>query len=206
MSHQVASLLPETVPVAEPPIASTCGKCSAVFFIAARIMSQWYSGSGFVTSHSVSIEHNTSLSFTATVLMSLLPKSKANRQPLASLPQTCFLSLGTGKSLALETILTGKGCDGVPQTLGMVLTSKAYLPSGENAFCMASQILGGPKSNNSEALRCQIISWMQTPARWIDASISSWESASTGNFPRAQPSKRGKAHSNVKGLPPTFFM
>mmetsp|Transcript_31912 Transcript_31912/g.101388 ORF Transcript_31912/g.101388 Transcript_31912/m.101388 type:complete len:260 (-) Transcript_31912:66-845(-) len=207
MSHQVASLFPETVPVAEPPMASTRGNLAAVFFMAPRIKSQWYSGSGFVTSHSVSIDSSTSLSCTATVLMSLLPRSKAKRQPEASLPQTCFLSPAGGSSLALATILTGKGSEGVPQTFGIVLTSKAYLPPGEKASATSAQSFGGPQSKSSEALRCQIISWMQTPARCTEASRSGWLSASTGSLPRAQqPSARGMAHSKVKGLPPSNFM
>mmetsp|Transcript_24723 Transcript_24723/g.53773 ORF Transcript_24723/g.53773 Transcript_24723/m.53773 type:complete len:251 (+) Transcript_24723:593-1345(+) len=193
MSHHVASLFPETVPVAEPPIASTLGSREAACFMAPRIFSQWYSGSGFVTSHSVSIDSNTSLSFTATVLMSLLPKSNANRHPVASLPQTCFVSFAAGRSSILSTILTGNGRSGVPHTFGIVLTSKAYLPSEEKASATAAESFGGPKSSSSEALLCQIISWMQTPARWMDAERSAWVSARTGRLPRAQPSLLGRA-------------
>mmetsp|Transcript_82453 Transcript_82453/g.250038 ORF Transcript_82453/g.250038 Transcript_82453/m.250038 type:complete len:206 (-) Transcript_82453:253-870(-) len=197
MSHHVASLSPEMVPVALPPMASTLGRSAAVSFMAVRILSQWYWGSGLVTSHSVSLLDNTSLSFTATVLMSLLPRSKARRQPLASLPLTCGVSFGRGRSLELATMNTSNGLSGIPQTLGMVSTSKRNLPWGEKAFCSSRQRCGGPQRSRREALRCHIMPWMSTPARCREASKSAWPSAKTGSMPRPTPSERTSAHSRM---------
>mmetsp|Transcript_49171 Transcript_49171/g.136643 ORF Transcript_49171/g.136643 Transcript_49171/m.136643 type:complete len:206 (-) Transcript_49171:253-870(-) len=195
MSHHVASLSPEMVPVALPPIASTLGRSLAVSFIAVRILSQWYWGSGLVTSHSVSLLESTSLSLTATVLMSLFPRSKAKRQPLASEPQTCGVSFGNGRSLALATTNTSKGLSGCPQTLGMVRTSKRNLPTGEKAFCSSAQRCGGPQRSSLWALRCQSMPWMRTPAKCTDASKNWWFSGKTGRMPRPTPSERTSAHS-----------
>mmetsp|Transcript_84300 Transcript_84300/g.247269 ORF Transcript_84300/g.247269 Transcript_84300/m.247269 type:complete len:206 (+) Transcript_84300:831-1448(+) len=195
MSHHVASLSPEIVPVALPPMASIFGKAWAVSFIASKILSQWYCGSGLVTSHSVSFVASTSLSLTATVLMSLFPRSNARRHPFASEPQTWGVSLSNGRSLGLATMKTSNGVSGWPQTLGMVRTSNLYLPCGEKAFCRSPQMCCGPQSTSLWALRCQSMPWMSTPARWTDASKNLWCSGKTGMKPRPTPSERISAHS-----------
>mmetsp|Transcript_82884 Transcript_82884/g.231158 ORF Transcript_82884/g.231158 Transcript_82884/m.231158 type:complete len:261 (-) Transcript_82884:226-1008(-) len=204
MSHHVASLSKPTVPVALPPMASTCGSFVAVSFKAFRITFQWYSGSGFVTSHSVSLDSRTWLSCTATVFTSLLPRSKASRQPEASLPQTIGSSLAGGISSGLQTTLTSKGVSGVPHTFGIVFTSNANLPSGEKACASACACFGGPEIQRRNPLRSQNIIWIKMPQRWMDASTSGWSSAKTGNLSRPQrPPVRSNAHSTVWGLPVT---
>mmetsp|Transcript_72484 Transcript_72484/g.155233 ORF Transcript_72484/g.155233 Transcript_72484/m.155233 type:complete len:215 (+) Transcript_72484:666-1310(+) len=158
ISHHVASLSAETVPVALPPMASTFGSLDAVSLSAVRIMSQWYCGSGFVTSHSVSLDSKTSLSFTATVLISLFPRSKARRQPEASCPQVTGMSLLAGSSAAEPTIFTSNAASGVPHTFGIVNTSNSNLPPLEKASFTFSHAAWGPASINDEALRSQNIS------------------------------------------------
>mmetsp|Transcript_72596 Transcript_72596/g.192851 ORF Transcript_72596/g.192851 Transcript_72596/m.192851 type:complete len:267 (+) Transcript_72596:1194-1994(+) len=127
--------------------------------------------------------------------MSLFPRSKARRQPFASLPQTCGVSLASGRSLALATTKTSKGFSGWPHTLGIVRTSNLNLPCGEKAFCSSAQRCVGPHSSSLCALRCQSMPWMSTPARCTEAGKNWWVSEKTGMLPRPQPSERTSAHS-----------
>mmetsp|Transcript_63260 Transcript_63260/g.135951 ORF Transcript_63260/g.135951 Transcript_63260/m.135951 type:complete len:266 (+) Transcript_63260:555-1352(+) len=198
MSHQVASLSAETVPVALPPMASTLGSVAAVSFMAVSIISQWYCGSAFVTSHSVSLDSTTLLSFIATVLMSLFPRSKARRHPEASCPHLIGLSTAFGRADSEATIETSNGLSGVPQTFGIVSTSNLNFPLIEKASFTLLHTSCGPQSCNDEALLSHIISWMSTPAKKIVASKYSLASGKQSKDPRAQQSSaRGSAHSNV---------